>query len=125
VPDIDAATQALRALGLERGPVLAASRSTPQGLLEWRISVRDDGQRLFGGALPTLIQWGDTHPAHALPASGVGLRSLALHHPEAAQLQQALGALGLSTVPVASGPSALTALLHTPLGPRVLRSAVL
>lgn len=124
VPDIDAATQALRTLGLERGPVLAASRPTPQGLLQWRIGVRDDGQRLFGGALPTLIQWGDTHPAHAMPASGIALNSLTLSHPDAPALQQALGTLGLSAVSVALGPPALTAQLDTPLGPRTLRPSL-
>ena len=71
VPDIAAATRQLTALGIQRGPAIAASRPTPSGLLQWRISVRDDGQRLFGGALPTLIQWGDTHPADAMPTSGL------------------------------------------------------
>jgi hypothetical protein len=31
--------------------------------------VRPDGQRLVRGALPTLIQWGATHPADHLPDS--------------------------------------------------------
>ena len=74
VPDIDAACARLRALGIERGPVIDASRPTPQGLLRWRITVRDDGQRLFGGALPTLIQWGDTHPADGMTGADLGLQ---------------------------------------------------
>ncbi|MBT9553746.1 MAG: VOC family protein [Hydrogenophaga sp.] len=120
VPDIDAATARLRALGIERGPVIAASRPTPSGLLRWRISVRDDGQRLFDGALPTLIQWGDTHPAETMPVSGLALRGLTLHHPEAPRLRQALDAIGLDAMAVAEAPAALTALLDTPLGPRTL-----
>jgi len=123
VPDIDAATAGLRGLGIHPGPVIGASRPTPAGLLQWSISVRDDGQRLLGGALPTLIQWGDTHPANAMSDCGLTLRGLSLSHPDAPQLQQALGVLGLSAVPVAPGPAALTALLDTPLGPRTLRSA--
>jgi hypothetical protein len=122
VPDIDAATAALRALGIQRGPAIAASRPTPSGLLQWRISVRDDGQRLFDGALPTLIQWGDVHPADTMPASGLALQSLTLSHPGAPQLQQALDAIGLDPRTVAPGPAALTALLDTPLGPRTLSS---
>ena len=122
VPDIDAATRQLTALGIHRGPAIAASRPTPSGLLQWRISVRDDGQRLFGGALPTLIQWGDVHPADTMPASGLTLQSLALSHPEAPQLQQALDAIGLDLMAVTTGPAALTALLDTPLGPRRLSS---
>ena len=37
------------------------------------ITVRADGQRLFDGCLPTLIEWGDTHPAATMPESGVTL----------------------------------------------------
>ena len=122
VPDIDAATAGLRSLGIHRGPVIGASRPTPAGLLQWRISVRDDGQRLFGGALPTLIQWGDTHPADAMPTSGLALQSLTLSHPDATELQQALGAVGLDTFAVKSGPAGLTARLDTTQGPRLLSS---
>ncbi|PKO27520.1 MAG: VOC family protein [Betaproteobacteria bacterium HGW-Betaproteobacteria-9] len=123
VPDITAATAGLRALGIERGPVLEAARPTPAGLLQWRISVRDDGLRLFDGALPTLIQWGDAHPADTMPTSGLSLRSLTFHHPEASQLRQALDAMGLGAMAVAEGSAAINALLDTPLGPRTLSSA--
>ena len=122
VPDIAAATRQLTALGIQRGPAIAASRPTPSGLLQWRISVRDDGQRLFGGALPTLIQWGNAHPADTMPASGLALQSLTLSHPDATELQQALGAVGLDTFAVKSGPAGLTARLDTPQGPRLLSS---
>ncbi len=128
VPDIHAATRRLSALGMDCGPVLAASRPTPSGLLQWRISVRDDGQRLFGGALPTLIQWGQepgaAHPADTLPASGLTLQRLALSHPDAAALQRALTAVGLTEMTVALGPAALTAELDTPRGPLTLTSAL-
>ncbi len=123
VPDVDAAAASLRALGIQRGPVIAATRPTPSGLLQWRITVRDDGQRLFDGALPTLIQWGETHPAGAMPASGLALRGLTLNHPDAHQLRQALDAIGLEQLAVAPGTAALTALLDTPHGPRTLCSA--
>ena len=66
--DAVAECAALAAAGIDRGEVLQAERDTPRGLLRWRISVRDDGQRLAGGALPTLIEWGDTHPADSLAA---------------------------------------------------------
>lgn len=122
VPDIEAAHARLLALGMERGPVIGASRPTPQGLLQWRITVRDDGQRLFDGALPTLIQWGETHPAASMPHSGLTLQALTLAHPEAPRLQQALATIGLDGVAVAPGPAALTAQLDTPQGPRTLAS---
>lgn len=78
VNDLDAALASLRKAGLDNGRALAASRETPAGTLRWRIAVRDDGATLFGGALPTLIEWGEVHPAASMPASGVRLRSLTL-----------------------------------------------
>lgn len=113
VPDIAAATRQLTALGIQRGPAIAASRPTPSGLLQWRISVRDDGQRLFGGALPTLIQWGDTHPADGMTGADLGLQGLTLQHPDAGRLTAALTAIGLDGVAVHTGPAGLRADLTT------------
>ena len=76
--DLRAACRALAAVGIDRGEVLAAERGSPQGVLRWQISVRADGQRLFYGALPTLIEWGEVHPAESLPDSGLRLESLHL-----------------------------------------------
>ena len=117
VPDLAARCAALSALGLDRGAIIAANRPTPQGLLQWRITVRDDGQRLLGGCLPTLIQWGDTHPTQAMADQGVALESLALAHPQAGALRQALDAVGLGAIPVHTGPARLQARLRTPRGP--------
>jgi hypothetical protein len=77
-PSLDDRLAALRDAGVDAGRALAASRATPGGLLRWRIAVRDDGRVLRGGALPTLIEWGDRHPADAMPASGVSLQALTL-----------------------------------------------
>lgn len=116
VNDVAAARAAWQALGIDRGEVLQASRPTPTGLLEWRITVREDGQRLFDGALPTLIEWGTTHPADAMAPPLARLSSLTLRHPQAASLQQALQAIGLDDVTVAIGPAAVVATLQTPRG---------
>lgn len=116
VPDIEAAGARLRALGIERGPVIEASRPTPQGLLRWRISVRDDGQRLFGGALPTLIQWSDTHPADGMAPATLSLQALHLQHPDADRLQAALDAIGFHGAHVQAGPAGLRADLGNPSG---------
>lgn len=117
VDDAGAAVAALQAQGLDRGEVITASRPTPQGLLQWQITVRPDGQRLFDGLLPTLIQWGTTHPAAAMPASGVTLLALELQHPQADALTGALRAIGLDAAAVAEGPARLRARLRTPRGP--------
>ena len=123
VPDVTSACTALAARGIDRGDVLAASRPTPTGLLEWKIAVRPDGRRLMDGCLPTLIEWGDVHPAAAMPASGLALQSLNLRHPQAEELRDALGALGLGHVSVYSVESpVLQAVIHTPRGAVTLSS---
>lgn len=109
VPDIDAARSAWLALGIDPGPVLTASRETPQGLLQWRITVPDDGRRGFEGALPTLIQWGGLHPTATMAPAGPRLHRLSLSHPQAGRLQQALVAIGLEGIAVREGAPALHA----------------
>jgi hypothetical protein len=116
VDDIAATVAALAVQGIDRGDILQASRQTPTGLLQWQISVRPDGQRLFNGCLPTLIQWGDTHPSHTMPISGVTLQNVSLRHPQAGALRQALATVGLTSIAVADGPAQLSASLLTPKG---------
>lgn len=67
-------TRHLQGQGIEPGAVEQAQR----GDLRWQIGLRPDGRRLFGGAWPTLIQWGDVHPADGMPASGITLESIAV-----------------------------------------------
>jgi hypothetical protein len=117
-----AALKSLQRLGIDRGALVAAQRETPAGLLRWRISVRPDGQRLFYGALPTVIEWGDVHPADRMPASGITLQSLAARHPRAADLQAAHAAIGLAGVSVEQGSPGLVATLSTPRGTVALDS---
>jgi hypothetical protein len=128
--DIQAARIALKAQDIDRGPAVHASRHSRRGLLQWQITVREDGQRLFNGALPSLIQWGKPdaaeplrlHPRNSLPRSGVTLQGIAITHPTAAKLQAAFEAIGLGGIPVETGPANLTATLHTPKGLVVLQS---
>jgi len=125
VPDARAAIQALAReehAQIDRGHLLEASRDTAAGRLEWQIAVRDDGQRLFYGALPTLIQWGPVHPVDAMPASGLVLRSLHATHPRAPALSAALSAIGLRALQVDAGPPNLVAVFDTPRGPVTLES---
>lgn len=116
VPGLPAALGALDRLGIDGGEALEASRMTPKGELRWSIAVRADGRRLFDGCLPTLIQWGDMHPAPSMPASGVTLESLAVSHPRATELRAAYDAIGLERVRIQDGDANLTATLHTPRG---------
>lgn len=122
--DIKSARHVLRTQGIERGQVVHASRKSGKGTLNWQITVREDGERLFNGTLPTLIQWGKPdataplrlHPRNSLPRSGVTLQSLAVTHPSAAKLQAAYDAVGLEGISVNEGPANLVATLQTPKG---------
>ena len=117
-----AGVAALAGLGVDRGQVLQASRPTPHGRLEWRISVRQDGQRLFYGMLPTLIEWGAVHPTASMAPSSVTLQSVQAHHPRHESLQGAYNAIGLSGVETLAGPPNLVATLKTPRGLVTLES---
>jgi len=111
--------QALRDAGCDPGEVISAGRDTPQGRLQWQITVRDEGQPAHAGALPTLIQWQGTHPAAAMPASDITLRTLALRGlPDGAWA--ALRLRGVEHLPLPG--AALRATLATPLGEVTLES---
>lgn len=122
VPDIADAVQRLSALRIDRGQVIEASRDTPAGRLSWQITVRDDGQRLFYGTLPTLIEWGPVHPTDSMGESGVVLRGLELSHPRASDLDAALRTIGLSGVALTAGPPNLRSHFDTPRGKVTLES---
>lgn len=121
-PDIELAAQALAARDIACGQLVTASRQTDKTRLSWRISLRDDGQRLMEGALPTLIQWGrpgerdSAHPTDDLPSTGVQLQELHLIHPETEVLEEACQAIGLRCVQVKSGSPGICAVLQTPRG---------
>jgi hypothetical protein len=127
-PDIKAARMALRMEGIDRGPAIHAERQTNKGILHWQISVRSDGQRLFDGALPTLIQWGKPdateplrlHPRNTLPRSGVTLQSIDITHPSAEKLQAAYTSIVLKGISISEGPARIKATLKTPKGIVVL-----
>ena len=122
--DVKAARHLLRTQGIERGQVVHASRKSSKGTLNWQITVREDGERLFNGCLPTLIQWGKPeateplrlHPRNSLPRSGVTLQSLTVSHPSGAKLQAAFDAIGLADIAIETGPANLVASLQTPKG---------
>ena len=128
--DIQLARNTWKAQGLDTGPAVHAHRRTGKGMLNWQITVRDDGQRLFDGTLPTLIQWGkadDTeptrlHPRNSLPRSGVSLQNIMVTHPAADALKTAYEAVHLKDIEMTSGAANIAAHLQTPKGLVVLQS---
>jgi hypothetical protein len=105
--DLDSQLNDWREQGVDAGEAVAASRMTAAGELRWRIALRADGQRLFGGALPLLIEWGEVHPADGLPPSGVALQQMRHRLPQPGLLP------GMAVEP---GEARLEACLQTPLG---------
>jgi hypothetical protein len=122
--DLKSARHALRTQDIDRGQIVHASRKLNKGTLQWQITVREDGERLFNGCLPTLIQWGKPeateplrlHPRNSLPRSGVTLQSITISHPSGPKLQAAYGAIGLEGVAIETGAANITATLQTPKG---------
>jgi len=110
---LDVVRTALLAEGADVGEPVEASRQTPAGLLQWRITVRADGTPQCGGALPTLIEWPDRHPASTMPVSGLALERLIVRSlpPSVAALLAPHG-VDLSQQ---AGP-AIEAVLRTPHG---------
>jgi hypothetical protein len=128
--DLHAARIALKGHGVDPGPAVHGKRHGRKGALHWQITVRDDGQRLFNGAMPTLIQWGKAedadplrlHPRNSLPRSGVSLQGVAISHPSADKLAAAYAALGLQGVALETGAANLSVELRTPKGVVLLQS---
>jgi hypothetical protein len=122
--DIKSARHALRAQGIERGQIVYGSRKSGKNTLNWQITVREDGERLFNGTLPTLIQWGKPeatdplrlHPRNTLPRSGVTLQSIAISHPSGPKLQAAYETIGLEGIDIQTGPADIVVTLKTPKG---------
>lgn len=113
--DLKAAVEQWRGFGVDRGDIVAASRDTPEGVLEWQITVRPDGQCLGHGLWPTLIRWRGSHPTKAMPDSGVSLRGLGLRSPDN-QVASRLNGVGLRGLRGAAGAWNLSVDLVTPRG---------
>ncbi|WP_316012912.1 VOC family protein [Roseobacter sp. HKCCA0434] len=107
VGDIDAA-RAWMPQGT--GPAIEVTRDD----LSWRLTVREDGALSAGGAIPTLIEWGDPTrtPEKTLPDAGLRLDRLDVPGDPVERL---------ADVPrVRYGAAALAAHVTTPAGPVLL-----
>ena len=101
------------ALGL--GPVLSGSRKKPDGSeISWKFT--DPYAMPMDGAIPFLIDWGNTsHPSAATPYGG-RLVELIIEHPDADLVSHALSVLGAEVKVVDSDEFRLTATIETQNG---------
>jgi hypothetical protein len=118
VDDIDAAIARARQHGYDPGDAIAMHRLTTEGVqLNWRLTLNATG----GGAVPFLIDWGDTpHPSVSAP-SGVNFRSLRIEHPDPEVVAAALTALGAEADVAAAPAMTLIASFDGPTGSSELR----
>ena len=108
-----------QAAGYDPGPVVDMSRAKPDGtLLAWRLTIRPEAAGV--GLIPFMIDWGDTPPVAQTIVQGCQLVELTAAHPDSAEIQRMLAALGVA-LPVAQGETAvLKAVIDTPNGRVVL-----
>ena len=93
--DIASLTKKISAAGISLGETGSGSRETPHGeILRWTLT--DLYAMPMAGAVPFLIDWGDTpHPTASLPSGGQ-LRSLRIGHPQAEQLRDLSAVIGVN-----------------------------
>lgn len=97
-----------------------------RGILDWLITIPEDGSLPLDGAAPALIEWQtDTHPAAKLEDKGLSLARLEIAHPNPDRVSRLLSSLELdapvSVAALPPGASArLVAHINTPQGLRVL-----
>jgi len=117
--DIDQLAGIANAAGINIGPVQSGSRDAPDGSkISWQLT--DHNAMPMGGAIPFLINWGDTpHPASLVPNGGE-LLNLLIEHPEAERVRDMLVVLGMD-LEVKHGPDfKLVASVRTINGIRIL-----
>ena len=113
--EINTLTDKMHKAGVSVGKVDAGRRETPEGqILAWRFT--DPYAMPMGGAVPFLIDWGNTpHPASSIPSGG-NLRRLRIAHPQAAMLGQLFSTIGVEVEVVEESAFRLTALIESQRG---------
>ena len=113
--DLEATAANARHAGFELGDVSDGQRETPAGdIVRWRLT--DPYADRLGGALPFLIDWGDTpHPGSVMPSGG-RLDSFVIEHPEPDAMRRALKALDSDLEIRAADSFGLVASIETAAG---------
>jgi len=115
VDDIERQVEAAKTAGYDPGAIVAGGRELPDGSsLTWRLAVRP--QPAGDGLAPFIIQWlSEPHPSTTAPA-GCQFVALRAEHPDPANIQAVLDALGVEMEVVRGPAPRLIATLDTPNG---------
>lgn len=118
--DIQDSAAAAAEAAVKLGSVESGSRTKPDGSeIRWRLT--DPYARPLDGAVPFLINWGNTvHPSLVVPSGGQ-LLELVIEHPEAERVRSALTVLGADITVIAGDEYRLYAKVATKDGLVVLR----
>jgi hypothetical protein len=110
--DIDQLAGIANAAGIDIGLVQSGSRDAPDGSkISWQLT--DHNAMPMGGAIPFLINWGDTpHPASMVPSGGE-IINLTIEHPEVNRVREMLSVLGVDIAVVHSQTFKLVAKIQT------------
>ena len=113
--DLDLTIERAASAGIDLGAVSTGSRELPDGsVLSWRLT--DPFAERIDGVVPFFIDWGDSqHPGAMLPqvCELVGLK---IEHPDAAQAESVLRAVGAPVDVISQSAVAITATIRTPNG---------
>ncbi len=120
VEDLDQAVERALAKGYDPGPIHPLRRQRPDGIwLSWRLCW--EGEGIFLGVVPFLIEWGTCpHPTTTAPA-GCHLLGLRAEHPRPEEVAPILEALDVEMAVEQAREAALIASVETPAGVVELR----
>ena len=115
VADIEGVASAATSAAIGLGNVESGSRKKPDGSkISWQLT--NPYAMPMDGAVPFLINWGNTvHPSAVVPSGG-RLVELVIEHPEPDQIRSALSILGAEIKVVKSDEYRLTAKIESETG---------
>lgn len=99
------------------------SRPTVDGLLEWEISVAENGRLPFDGAFPTVLEWPEGRkPISKMANLGCSLVSFEIAHPRADEISAHLNPVFVDArvKVVQANSKKMSAVINTPTGPKTL-----
>lgn len=118
VDGIDPVVARARSMGHDPGDVRAMQRATPDGgLLGWKLTSPPEWA---GGALPFLIDWGNTTHPSTTATGGASLSGFGIGFPEPSRIDEVLAILGFYAPVTKADAPTLRAVIAGPAGSMLL-----